>query len=89
MYGVNLSKKSDIDQIVEEVKSEPIRVGQSYVVATPVEDGKNSIYFGESVIVLDVADGGFSFLLQVVDEYNKRVVTLPAAVALFALSKDE
>jgi hypothetical protein len=90
MYGHNLATTDGIRSVCQEdsIGKEPIKIGARYVVATPVEDGDNSIFMGETVEVFDVAEGGFSFRLKVKGDPN-RVVIIPASVALISLSLDE
>jgi len=89
MYGFDLSKVNDIERIVNAKSvSGPIKIGNEYVVSVPVDDGGNSVFFGEIVKALDITDGGFSFQFQVYGNPN-RIVVIPAAVAVVALVNNE
>ena len=86
MYSINLAKVEDISRLPSyDTSMKPIKIGRQYVVALPVEDGDNSIYFGEVVVPVDVI--GWSFQLKVLGTPN-RIVELPAAVLLMSLCED-
>lgn len=89
MYGFDLSNANDIKEIADARQiSGPISIGEQYVVAYPVENGEDSLYFGEIVEVIDIVDGGFSFQFRVFDSPD-RIVVVPAAVAVVALVHNE
>lgn len=89
MYGFNLSNRADVNRAIESKEiCGPIRIGVEYIVSVPIDDGKNSVFFGEMVTALDIADAGFSFQFQVHGNPN-RIVIIPASIALVTLLKSQ
>lgn len=70
----------ELNRFVEK-NIETIKVGRSYVCVKSCEE----LTVGEEVLAIDVAESGFSIVLQVTSGPDKRPVTVPIVIAGLAL----